>query len=222
MQSEPGSSSHPRDDHDDDQPLDAAAMLAIVDDERRSMEKLTTSTVPVYYYVWGVAWLVGYLLLWMSWTESASPVHIPGVIAVPIFAALIVAGAVISAVVGIRSNRGIRGNSQFVGTVYGFSWTILGVAAAALGVAMINAGMPPEVAALYFPSVYAFVLAALYLAGAMLWGSIDQLVIALIVAFTGSVAPFFGAPDNYLAMSLIAGGALLVGGVVATVHNRRA
>lgn len=215
-----GPDQHQHDQHDS--PLDPAGMLAIIEGERRSALRAVTAQVPIYYYVWGVAWLVGYLLLWSSWTESASPVHIPGVIAVPVFTALLVAAAVISAVVGIRSNRGIRGNSQFVGVVYGCSWTILGVAVAALGVAMIRAGMPPEIAALYFPSAYAFVLTALYLAGAMLWGSIDQLVIALIVAVAGSVAPFFGAPANYLAMAVIAGGALLVGGVVATLRNRRA
>ncbi|WBU37965.1 hypothetical protein [Homoserinibacter sp. YIM 151385] len=211
----------PSDVQHDEQPLDPAAALAIIEGERRSATRSAIRQVPVYYYVWGGAWLVGYLVLWASWRESGAPVHIPGVVAVPVFAALIIAGVVVSMVVGIRSNRGMRGQSSFVGMVYGWSWTILGVGAAAIGMALIRNGMPPELAALYFPSAYALVLAALYLAGAMLWGSIDQLVIAVVVAIAGSVSPFFGAPANYLAMALIAGGALLAGGVVASIRMRR-
>ncbi|QEO09461.1 hypothetical protein [Protaetiibacter larvae] len=207
--------------HPADDTLDPEAALALIDDETRGMQRATVSQVPFYYFVWGVAWLVGYLLLWASWDDSGSPVVVPSAIAVPVFTALIVLAAVGSAVVGIRANRGIRGGRSFVGTVYGISWSILGFTAASIGVALARSAEGSDVAILYFPSAYALVVAALYLAGAMLWHSIDQLVIAIVMALAAAATPWFGAPGNLLAMALIAGGALTVGGVLAVIRVRR-
>jgi hypothetical protein len=204
-----------------DAPLDPRAMLDIIESESRDRAQKSTRPVPIFYLSWGAAWLIGYLLVWSSWPGSGSPILVPEPIAWVAFAALMMTAAAISAVVGIRMNLGIRGSSQWVGAIYGWSWTILGTGVAALGIALINAGLPTELAMLYFPSAYAFIVAALYLAGAMMWRSIDQLVIAVIFVVTGSVAPFFGAPANLLTMAVVGGGAMLVGGLVAVFANRR-
>jgi hypothetical protein len=82
--------------------------------------------------------------------------------------------------------------------------------------------MDPTLATLYYPSVYAFMVAALYLAGAMIWLSTDQLAIAIILAVAGAVAPFFGVPTNLLVMALAAGGALIAGGVISVISLRSA
>lgn len=205
---------------DSEAPLDPDAMLALIEGETREVERVFGAQEVVHYLAWGAAWLVGYLVLWASWEDSGSPVLIPPVPAAVVFGVLLGAAAATSIVVGIRSNRGIRGRSDFLGRVYGISWMLLGTAAGAIGVGLIRAGMPSELAALYFPSAYALVLGAMYLAGTMLWHSIDQLVIAVIVLVTAAVTPFFGAPANLLAMALIAGIALLVAGVLAHLRRR--
>jgi len=207
-------------DHDDDV-LDPAAMLALAESADRGVRRNTESQVPLYYFVWGAQWLVGMLLLWAAWEGSSSPVAIPMWFAAPAFAVSIIVCGAISAIVGARSVRGISGTSQVVGLVYGFSWTILGVPAAMLGVALVRLTGDSLVGALYFPSVYALIVAAMYLAGFMLWRSVDQFVIAIVLAVTASLAPFVPAPDNLLAVALLAGPALLAGGVVAVIRNRR-
>src|SRR5690606_3396128 len=151
--------------------------------------------------------------------DSGSPVVVPWEVAIPAFAVLLVAAIVVSTIVGARIYRGIRGRSAFEGLVYGLSWPLLFGAFAALGWAMTEAGMPGEVAAIYYPSAYALVIAALYLAGALLWRSTDQFVIAIVMAIAGTVAPFFGAPANYLVLAILAGGTLLVVGVVTAVKT---
>jgi hypothetical protein len=45
--------------------------------------------------------------------------------------------------------------------------------------------------------------------------------VAIVLAVTAGVTPWFGAPLNLLAVALIAGIALLAGGVVAVLRNRR-
>jgi len=195
--------------------------LALIQGETRSMKRLFGVQVPVYYFVWGGAWLVGYLLLWAAWPGSPSPVAVPLAVAAPVFAALILGAAVASAVVGVRSNRGIKGTSDFVGTVYGISWALLGGAVGTIGYALIRAGSSDAAVAIYYTSAYALLVGAMYLAGTMLWRSVDQLVIAIVMIVAAAVTGFFGAPGNMLAMALIAGPALLLGGVIALARLRR-
>ena len=211
-------------DHDDPQGdggLTPEQSLALIQGETRSMKRLFGVQVPVYYFVWGGAWLVGYLLLWAAWPGSPSPVAVPLAVAAPVFAALILGAAVTSAVVGVRSNRGIKGTSDFVGTVYGISWAVLGTAAGAIGYALIRAGASDAAISIYYTSIYALIVGAMYLAGTMLWRSADQLVIAIVMIVAAAVTGFFGAPGNLLAMALIAGPALLIGGIIALVRLRR-
>jgi len=195
--------------------------LALIEGETRGVKRAFGVQVPIYYFVWGGAWLLGYLLLWAAWEGGPSPVTVPLVVAVPVFAVLILGAAVTSAIVGVRTNRGIKGTSDFVGTVYGISWSILGGAVAAVGYAIIAAGASAAAISIYFTSAYALVVAAMYLAGAMLWHDIDLLVIAVVMAATASVTGFFGAPGNLLGTALIAGCTLLVGGVIAVIRYRR-
>lgn len=206
---------------DDDSALDAREMLALIDGQTSTVRRALQQQVTVYYFAWGIAWLVGYLVYWAGSPGSGSPITLPYVPSVVVFGALILAAIVLSTVVGIRSNRGIKGTSDWVGTLYGLSWPILGTAIALVGVGMLRNGLSPELATIYFTSMYAIMVAALYLAGAMLWRSVDQLVIAIIFAFAAAVTPMFGHPGNLLGMGLIAGPALLVGGVIATIRYRR-
>lgn len=206
---------------DDDSALDAREMLALIDSQTSTVRRAFESQTLVYYYAWGVAWLVGYLVYWAGSPGTTSPIQLPYVPAVVAFGTLILAAAVLSAVVGIRTNRGIKGVSDWVGTLYGLSWPVLGTAIAAVGVGLLRNGLTPELATMFFTSMYAIMVAALYLAGAMLWRSVDQLVIAIIFAVAAGVTPFFGHPGNLLGMGLIAGPALLVGGVIATLRFRR-
>lgn len=214
----PAPEGEPSADGDDLQP---ERLLALIDDETRGMKRALAVQVPVYYFVWGGAWLIGYLMLWSAWPGSPSPVAVPGWLAIPAFAVLMLGAAITSAVVGIRSNRGIKGVSDFVGTIYGLSWPILGGTVAAIGYALVRAGISDDAAAIYYTSAYALLVAAMYLAGTLVWHSADQLVIALVMAVAAAVTGFFGAPANMLAMALIAGPALLIGGVIALVRLRR-
>ncbi len=205
----------------DDAPLDPAQMLALAADADRGIRRLAERQVPVHYFVWGGAWLVGYTLLWAAWEGTTSPIVVPMWLAAPVFALLLAGAAVVSGVVGARSTRGISGGSSVVGIVYGLSWMILGIPAGALGAALTRFTGDPDVGALYYPSVFALIVAALYLAGFMLWRSVDQLVIAIVLAATAGISPWFGAPANLLAVALIAGAALITGGIVAVIRNRR-
>ncbi|WP_167138645.1 hypothetical protein [Diaminobutyricimonas sp. TR449] len=191
---------------DDDKPLEPAAMLALLEQQKRAVDLAYLRPVGWLYTVWGVAWVVGFLLLWLAATTEWMQESVARII----FGALIIASIAVSAVVGIRIGRGIRGASDFQGAVYGMSWTLLGIAFAALGAGLLQNGMSSDLAALYFPSAYALMAGALYLSGAALWNERSQLVLGIVLLAVGAIAPFFGGPANNLVMAIGGGGAFLL------------
>jgi hypothetical protein len=164
---------------------------------------------------------VGFLLLWSAYDGGNPWFRVPGVVAGVGFGVLIIASIAASAVLGSRINRGVRGESNFPGIVYGLSWSIAGAAFAAVGVGLISNGMSQQLASIYFPSAYALMVGLLYLAGAALWREKTQLVLGIILLIVGSIAPFFGAPTNNLVMALAGGGSFLVATAIMIVRLRR-
>lgn len=191
----------------EDQPLDPAEMLELLERQKLAVGLSYVRPVAVLYLIWGVAWLVGFLILWLGWVADWMPMPVAG----GVFGILIVASIVTSGIVGTRIGRGVQGSSEYQGVVYGMSWPITGAAFAAVGVGLISQGMSTELASLYFPSAYALMVGILYLVGAALWNARSQLGLGLALIVIGSIAPFLGAPHNNLLMAIGGGGAFLIG-----------
>ncbi len=196
-------------------------MLRLIESQQRKVERSMLGPIPWMLGIWGAAWLVGFTLLWSAYENGNPWFQIPMTLAAPIFGALIAGAIVASIVIGIRLGRGVKGVSNFSGTVYGISWSLCGFATAALGVGLIQNGLSPELASLYFPSAFALLCGTMYLAGAALWREVGQLVLGIIMLTVGAVAPFFGAPTNNLVMAVVGGGALLIGAVVFELRLRQ-
>ncbi len=195
-------------------------MWALIQTQQRVMTRSIEAAIPWFYGLWGGAWLIGFLLIWLSWTSEATGIPMPGPVAATAFAALIVAASVASTVIAVRLNRGVRGASEFTGTVYGVTWAVLGVGFGAVGGALVAAGLTPELATLYFPSAYAIMTGGQYLAGAAIWRSTGQLVLGGLMVLTGAVTPFLGAPGNLLGMAFLGGGSLVIAGIVSAIRAR--
>ncbi len=210
-------------DHEDlqDSPLDAAGMLALVDAQRKSVDRRMLAPVPWLYGIWGTAWLLGFLLLWSAWEGGNPWFRVSGIVAGILFAALIALSIVASAVLGMRINRGVRGASDFSGAVYGISWSACSVAFFGLGAGLAVNGADPALLSVFFPSAYGLMAGTLYLAGAALFSSRSQLVIGVVVLGVSTAAPFAGQPANNLVMAIGGGGTFLGAAIAAAVQLRR-
>jgi hypothetical protein len=208
----------------DDEPLQSPdEALALLRVQQSALERDQLSGIPWILAVWGVAWGVGFLALWSGYEGGNPWFQIPLPIAAIVFGALLIGSIAISAVIGMRLNRGVRGPSNFSGAVYGISWPVVSLGAYLIGVALALGGMDSTLQSLYFPAIYALVAGAMYLMGAALWRSIDQLVLGAVIIVAGTVAPFFGAPTNNLVMAVLGGGAFLVAAIVMRASlSRRA
>lgn len=207
-------------DHDDAPPT-ADEALALIRDQQRTVTAQQLGGVPWILGMWAISWGVGFLALWSGYEGGNPWFQIPLALAAWIFGVLLVAAIAVSAIIGIRIGRGVRGASGFGGAVYGISWSVASLAVYLIGVALINAGAGPELVSLYYPAAYGLVAGLLYFMGAALWRSVDQLVLGSIIIVSAVVAPFFGAPTNNLAMALLGGGSFLVAAIVMHVNLRR-
>lgn len=203
---------------DDDTPLDPAAMLALSEQQQGRMGSLASRPVAIMLTTWAVAWGVGFFVLWSGYPESNSALSIPLPVAVAFFTALIAAAIVLSAIVGARISRGIRGASNFSGLIYGITWPIAGTAVWLLGVGLFHNGMPASLALIFFPAAYSLMVGLLYLAGAALWRAPVQLVLGLWILAVGLTAPFAGFPGNLLVMSLAGGGGFALGAILVALR----
>lgn len=205
----------------DDSIESADAALALIREQQRTVERRQLGGVPWILGVWAVSWGVGFFALWSGYEGGNPWFQIPLELAAAIFAVLLVAAIVTSAVIGIRIGRGVSGASGFGGAIYGISWSVSSVAVYLIGVALIRAGADDVVISLYFPAAYALIAGLLYFMGAALWRSIDQLVLGAIIIVSAVVAPFFGAPTNNLVMAILGGGSFLVAAIVMHLNLRR-
>ncbi len=212
---------HPAPTDHDDAPPSADEALALIREQQRSVERKQLGGIPWILGIWAIAWGAGFFALWSGYDGGNPWFSIPLGVAGTIFGALIVGAIVVSAVVGARVGRGIQGASAFSGAVYGISWMVGSGVVFAIGIALTRAGADSAVMSLYYPAGYSLVAGLIYLMGAALWRSVDQLVLGIIIAVVGAIAPFFGAPTNNLVMAVLGGGAFLVAALVMQLSLSR-
>jgi hypothetical protein len=201
-----------------DAPLSPAAALA---DQQRIVANRFGSSIRIITAAWGVAWLCGFLSIWLM-DSGVRGITLPTWLGWTIFAVLFAAAVVLSAVLGIRSGRGIRSNSAnaFTGTVYGISWAVSILGINAFGAALLTHGMTAQLADLFYPSAYTLVVGIMYLAAAAIWRVGQMVVAGVVLVVLAAGAGFFGHPTNYLVFAIV-GGVLFFGLTIASTVQPR-
>jgi hypothetical protein len=203
-----------------DAPLSAADALNLLTSQQHSVFVRRGSYVWAICGAWGIAWLLGFLAIWMIDGTRPGFALAPW-IAWTIFGVLFAAALAVSIVLGIRSARGIRSNraNAFTGTVYGVSWAVSMTAVGVLGGALVANGMSRELASLFYPSAYTLVIGLLYLVAAAIWRVVPMIIAGAWLIVVAAVTPFFGYPANFLVFAVAGGGLFLVLAVWALVRH---
>jgi hypothetical protein len=205
--------------HDDDSALDPAAMLALAETQQSDVQRKLARYVPWILLSWGIAWGVGFALLWLI--DGAKPAFsVPVSVAASIFAALMAAALVVSGVLGARSGRGIRTTpaAQFTGTVYGTTWTVGFVAIFVFGGALLKNGMDPALSNIYYPTATTLFVGIMYIIAGAIWRAVQAIAMGGWIVLVALIAPFFGYPNHYLFFAIAGGGVFLVGAVVVAFY----
>lgn len=199
----------------DETPLSPEEMLGLLDDQRRSVEGQMGAFVPVIVTTWGIAWLVGFGALWLI--DGLEPAFsLPLGVAVTVFVAVIAGAIAVSTVFGIRSGRGIRGNTgdSFTGTVYGLTWLIGGLGIVGFAQGLLYNGMDRELASIFYPVAFVLFAGIMYIISGAIWRTVPPLILGVWTTGVAVAAPFFGYPTHYLVLALAGGTGFLVLGIL--------
>lgn len=210
-------SKDPHDVPEGDLPDDPAALLALIAAERERTRRRTAPSFALIGSAWGVAWLAGYLTLFLS---ADGPV--PADWAFGVFSALLVVAVVITAVHTTRRAAGIRGDSATVGAMYGITWFVAFLAAGLLFAGAVRAGAGDAVMAVLTNGVSCIIVGLLYMAGGALWREWPMFGLGAWVALVAGAVALLGTPAAYLVMALAGGGGFLVAVLVDLARRRSA
>lgn len=213
--------SDPAPDDIGDAPLSPEEMLALAEDQKRSIEGQRGSFVSIILFAWGIAWLVGFVALWLidGWEAFSLPVAV----AAPVFVGLMIVAGALSAVFSIRADRGLRGDKEgaTVGVVYGNLWWSGSLAIMAIGQALLFNGMDQALLSIFYPSMYVLFAGIMYIMAALLWRAAPMLILGAWSIVLAAVAPFAGYPTHYLIFAFGGGGGFLLVGLWSWAWLRR-
>jgi hypothetical protein len=162
------------------------------------------------YGAWGVAWLVGYLVLWWS----AQGREQPEPWAYWVYAAALAAAVVVTMVTSISRAAGTRGVSARAGAMYGWSWLLGFLTFSAFLGGLARAGADGEVMGLASNGGACLVVGLLYLGGSVAFGDRNLFVLGAWILLVAAAATLAGLPLAYLVMAFAGGGGFLVMAVV--------
>lgn len=210
--------------HDDDAPgrppLDPAESLRLIEESQQRVRAATEPDGRLLYLVWGVAWLVGYLVLWSSARPHGGA---PGAIAFAVFFALLAVAMTITVVHSVVRGAATRGPSNRTGIMYGWSWCLGFLSYPFIIGGIADAGASDEVIGLVANALACVIVGLMYLAGGTFFCDTRLYVLGLWILLTGGIATVAGMPATYLVMALAGGGGFLVmcGIEVVLVARRR-
>lgn len=204
---------------ENDAPFDPAESLAIIDAQRNLTRDRSEPDPRVLFGVWGVAWLAGYLCLYVTAKDSAG--HNPSGWAFAVFAALLALAIVATIVHVIMRTRGVQGVSARSGAMYGWSWSVGFVGIYLIIAGVERAGASQEVLSLLWNALPILLVGLLYLAGGALWQTNVMFALGVWFILLAGLATIIGLPTVYLVMAAGGGGGMLLGAVVVQLSRMR-
>jgi hypothetical protein len=205
---------------EDEKPLSAGESLAIIERQKREMQRRLWVNVPLFYIPWGTAYLLGFGAVYLTY-PTALPVRLPGQVAALVVGILFATAFIVSIVAGTRAGRGVHGPSRAAGAMYGCSWTLGFAALTAVNLGMSRLGLPDDAVTLLWSGTSLLLVGVLYLAGGALWQDRFQYGLGVWMLVTGAVSVFAGVPGNFAVVSLGGGGGLLVAAAYFAMRSPR-
>lgn len=205
---------------DDDPPLDPAASAALIAAQRARVLGATDVDGRLLFGVWGVAWLLGFGVMY-GVAGDRPPLDWYPTVAGGVFAGLLVTAGVVTAVHIARRTAGVHGDSAVQGAMYGWSWALGFAGVFTLSAALARAGAEPVVIETAMTIAAPIVVGVLYMAGAAIWQDRTQFALGAWILVVTVAAGIVGMPHMLAVMSLAGGGGMLVGAVAVAARRRR-
>lgn len=201
--------------------LGPADSLALIAEQRARVEAWVDVDARVVLGVWGVAWLLGFGLLWLAMGE-APVLDLAAPVTWSVFGGLLALASAITIWQTTRSSAGVTGASATQGAMYGWSWFLAFAGIGGLGYALGRTDTHPDVQMLVMTAAAALIVGALYMAGGAVWRDRVQFTLGAWICLATTVGVVVGTPHMLLVMALAGGGGMLVAAGVLGRHRARA
>ncbi|MGI8418301.1 MAG: hypothetical protein ACR2P2_19315 [Nakamurella sp.] len=188
---------------DDDRldPRAAAALMAqTTDHTRRSLDV----SRPRLYVAWGVAWLAGLGVMWLS-VRGQHPYRGPAGYSAALLGILIIAALAVTMEVVLRATKGGQGHSEVQGRMYGLSWAVGFAAFFVTDGAVAHYGASAQVLGILGAAGPLLITSLMYVLGAALWLDWSMFAMGCWLAMVTAVGAWTG-PVAVLAIEAFAGG----------------
>ncbi|GAA3446115.1 transporter [Planomonospora venezuelensis] len=199
---------------DDERVLSPEETLRLIEQQgATAAHRLMPDPVP-HYLAWGVAWFVGFGVLFLHHGLSGTPyAPVPLGVALALLFGLMAMAMLISAMTMWQLRSPVRGVSQERGMMYGFAW---GFGFFAMWMIAVRFGqlLPGSERNLLWASLSMMVVAVLYMAGGAIWLVRPMFVLGAGLAVLNAVGTAAGPGWHALLMSVGAGGGSVVAGLV--------
>lgn len=191
--------------------FDASAALSALRESEAITQRATNPNPPLMYVLWGTVYTLGYLALHAALFDWL-PVSLP--LALTIFAALTILGAAVSAFLGIRAGKELRGASSRRGMFYGFSWAAGLVSVGFMVVALLQLGLESATVVWLSSALATLLIGVLFAAGGAVFLDRPTFLLGLVLLGANLIAVLIGPGPFVLIGWLAACAALLAGAVV--------
>lgn len=197
--------------------LDPAETLRMIREQQEAARDATEPDGRLLFSAWGLAWLIGYLAMWLSARDTGR---------VESWAGWVLSGCIVGAVAftivhSVTRTSGTRGTSARLGAMYGWSWFLAFTALGVLLGAMAGAGASYEVMAIAANGFACMIVGLLYIACALLFEETRLYALGAWMLVTAVVAAFAGIPHTYLVMAVAGGGGFLAMALIEHVIRTR-
>ncbi len=199
--------------------LDPGAALDLIAETRKRTKRALQVNGALLYGAWGMAWLIGYGILWLS-VHGHRTYRTPAVWAFVVLGACLAVALAISVATIQRAMHGVAGLSSSSGRLYGWAWTMSFILLFFIIGGLGHAGASDAVIGLFASAGPAFVVSIMYLTSGALWNDRTMFAIGAWLALVAGVAMFFGAVTFDLVLAIAGGGGLLVAALFEA-HTRQ-
>ncbi len=206
---------------DDGPPISAAESLRLIKEQQEATERSLTPDPRLIYWPWGLAWLIGFGLLYLRHGPGDQVLwNLPGWLPLASLFVLMLTAGLVSGIAGARAGSAVSGESNIKGMMYGFAW-FLGFAGMAVTLARIEDFLPEPQVGLIWAATSVGLVSVLYLAGGAIWKSWDLFILGCWLAVINVGGVLAGPGWHSLVISLAGGGGLIVAGAIASLHMGR-
>jgi hypothetical protein len=206
---------------DDDLPLgDPAESLRLIERERANLERQLTPDPRLMFWPWGIAWLVGFGLLFLRYgPDGRVYVDLPGWLPLTALLTLILAAGAITGIAGARSSRDTAGPSSRQGAMYGITWSVA-FSGLAILFSQFNGVLPDAQLGLLWAGGMVALTGALHMAGGAVWCDRNLFILGAWTSVINVAGILAGPGWHSLIVAIAGGGGMLVAGLIGWLRLR--